>query len=83
MYARNSHSYTHLIPALGIVREPTVWGIISSKYPGTHDIGLPTNGSHVELHRELDRECLHERGFAVPGRPRGRVTAEIGAVKQP
>ena len=41
MYASNSHSYTHLILALGIVREPTVWGFITSKYPGIHDIGLP------------------------------------------
>ena len=32
MYASNSHSYTHLILALGIVREPTVWGFITSKY---------------------------------------------------
>ena len=38
----NYHSYTHLIVALGIVREPTVWVFITSKYPGTHDIGLPT-----------------------------------------
>ena len=28
----NSHSYTYLILALGIVREPTVWGFITSKY---------------------------------------------------
>ena len=28
----NSQSYTHLILALGIVREPTVWGFITSKY---------------------------------------------------
>ena len=28
MYASNSHSYTHLILALGIVREPTVWGLL-------------------------------------------------------
>ena len=27
-----SHRYTHLILALGIVREPTVWGFITSKY---------------------------------------------------
>ena len=26
--------------ALGIVREPTVWVFITSKYPGIHDIGL-------------------------------------------
>ena len=39
MCASNSHSYTHLILALGIIREPTIWGFITSKYPGTHDIG--------------------------------------------
>ena len=39
MYASNRHSYTHLILALGIVREPTVWVFIASKYPDTHDIG--------------------------------------------
>ena len=42
MYASNSHSYTHLIQALGIVRKPTVWVFLTSKYPGTHDIGLPS-----------------------------------------
>ena len=42
MCASNSHSYTHLIQALCIVRKPTVWVFITSKYPGTHDIGLPT-----------------------------------------
>ena len=40
MYA-SSHSYTHLILALGIVRKPKVWVFITSKYPGIHDIGLP------------------------------------------
>ena len=39
MCASNSHSYTHLILALGIVREPTVWVFSTSKYPGIHDIG--------------------------------------------
>ena len=29
MYASNSHCYTHLILALGIVRKPTVWVIIT------------------------------------------------------
>ena len=47
MYASNSHSYTHLILALGIVREPTVWGFITSEYPGTHDIGLATSSCQV------------------------------------
>ena len=44
MYASNSHSYTHLILALGIVIEPTLWGFITSQYHGIHYIGLPTNG---------------------------------------
>ena len=44
MYASNSHSNTHLILALGIVIEPTVWVFITSKYPGIHDIGPPTFG---------------------------------------
>ena len=39
--ARNYHRYTHLILALSIVREPTVWGCMTSKYSCTHDIGLP------------------------------------------
>ena len=47
MYANNSHSYTHLILAMGIVREPTVWVFITSKYPGIHDIGLPI---YMKLH---------------------------------
>ena len=41
MCASNSHSYTRLILALGIVREPTVWWFITSEYPGIHAIGLP------------------------------------------
>ena len=49
MYASNSHSYTHLILALGIVREPTVWDFITSKYPGTHDIGLPTHSDTLSI----------------------------------
>ena len=36
--ARNFHSYTRLIPALGIVREPTVRWFITSQYPGIHDM---------------------------------------------
>ena len=39
MYSSDSHSYTHLILALGIVREPTVWGVFTSQYPNIHDIG--------------------------------------------
>ena len=54
MYASNSHSYTHLILALGIVREPTVWVFITSKYPGIHDIGrasvLPGRNLPLTLH---------------------------------
>ena len=45
MYASNSHSYTHLILALGIVSEPTIWVFITSEYPGIPDIGLATISS--------------------------------------
>ena len=41
MYARIYHSYTRLVPVLAIVRKPTVWDVITSQYPGIHDIGLP------------------------------------------
>ena len=47
MCASKSHSYTHLILALGIVREPTVWVFITSKYLGTHDIGLPNKSNNT------------------------------------
>ena len=39
MYARNSHSYTHLILALGIVREPTVWGLLLHNILTYNDTG--------------------------------------------
>ena len=43
MNASNSYSYTRLIVALGIVRKPSMWEFITSKYPAIiHDIGLPT-----------------------------------------
>ena len=47
MCASNSHSYTHLIQALGIVRKPTVWLFITPKCPGTHDIGLTSTGEYL------------------------------------
>ena len=75
MYASNSHSFTHLILALGIVREPTVWGFITSKYPGIHVIGLPTespergSGRAVVVlagYKDKMKKLLH----ADPGLPR-------------
>ena len=78
MYASNSHSYTHLILALGIVREPTVWVFITSQYPGIHDIGLATlpdtcctQGDDVKLmHEEAGdgsvRACPSPPGLLVP-----------------
>ena len=42
MYAPNYHSYTHLIPNLGIVRELTVRGVITSPNLSIHDIGRAT-----------------------------------------
>ena len=51
MYARNYHSYTHFILALGIVRKSSVWVFITSKYPGIHDIGLPIYMHHSQADR--------------------------------
>ena len=75
MYASNSHSCTHLILALGIVREPTVWVFITSEYHGIHDIGLPsTTNTHAcitnkhcftkvlsqyRMYDQSNRECAH------------------------
>ena len=73
MYASNSHSYTHLILALGIVREPTIWGFITSKYPGIHDIGLAINGVATpwfELKQiQPARATLLQNAPALPAKP--------------
>ena len=45
----NSHSYTHLILALGIVREPTVWALLLQNIYCTHDIGLPSL-TYIRIH---------------------------------
>ena len=59
MCASNIHSYTHLILALGIVREPKVWVFITSQDPGTHDIGLPTEkGTRKSVVKRSNRETL-------------------------
>ena len=60
MYASNYHSYTHLILALGIVREPTVWVFITSQYPGIHDIGLPTFSQLSLTHHRHLNTCFLE-----------------------
>ena len=60
MYARIYHRYTHLIPALGIVREPTVWSFITSQYPGIHDMSLPSQGRH----RRQTIACCRNRSDA-------------------
>ena len=73
MCASNSHSYTHLILALSIVRKPTVWGFITSNYPGIHDIGLPTK-------RYLLLCLAHVRG---PHQPRAPPPPAAGPAPTP
>ena len=34
--------------ALGIIRQPTVWGFMTSQYPGIHDIGLASDYDTVK-----------------------------------
>ena len=47
MYASNSHSCTHLVLALGIVREPTVWGSLLHQASEIHAIGRGTDRRSV------------------------------------
>ena len=69
MYASNSHSYTHLILALGIVRESTVWGFITSKYPGIQDIGLAKGSSAHRLASHRTRILLlRQKRLELPQR---------------
>ena len=83
MCASNIHSYTHLILALGIVREPTIWVFITSKYPGTHDIGLPTDsegGEIIKLHIEgsLTIPIPGLKGYNDGNTKEGSSTGRIG-----
>ena len=54
MYASISHSYIHLVLALGIVKEPIVWGFITSKYLGIHDIGRANTSTHMHATPRVD-----------------------------
>ena len=57
MYASNSHSYTHLILALGIVREPTVWVFITSNILAHMTLAwLHLSGILV---RHYSLKCIH------------------------
>ena len=67
MYASNLHSYTHLILALGIVREPTVWVFITSKYPGIHDVHWAGYSIHTRVALSAGAAglaYLHAKGIA-------------------
>ena len=67
MCARNSHSCSHLILALGIVREPTVWGFITSQYPGYMTLACLRYGSSIFMKSEVPEWHLQPvtTGFAV------------------
>ena len=39
--ARTYHNYTHLILALGIVREPTVWALLLQNAPAPMTLAPP------------------------------------------
>ena len=72
MCASNSHSYTHLILAVGIVRKPRVWVFITSKYPGTHDIGLPRHSHAYETSKVAwNSQSTRNHGEVDTRPPRG------------
>ena len=76
MCASNSHSYTHLILALGIVREPTVWGLL------LQTVSLTRNES--QKNREWRGSCpARPTHHAGPGRSPPRRGAARGAALGP
>ena len=75
MYASNYHIYTYLITALGIVRECTVLVLITSQYPGIHDIGLPIMMTLCSLSEEAPRA----RPRVQRRRDRGRLRTLLPA----
>ena len=78
IYASNSNSYTHLIIAPGIVREPTIWGFITSEYPGIHDIGRANILSVGGLHGGGGcREAIADQDDAAALQP-GRMCTAAG-----
>ena len=78
MYASNFHSYTHLIPALGIVRKPTVWGFITSEYPDIHDTSLASIAPCGTL-----QHAAHMKTPARDPPIRPRLDCPAGAVHVP
>ena len=52
------HIYIHLILALGIVREPVLWGFMASKHSCTHDIGWADMPGCIE---DRGGDCARER----------------------
>ena len=87
MYASNIHSYTHLILALGIVSEHTVWGFITSQYPDIHDTGRAT-GTLEQKFRNAPNMTDEERAkaknqtwtpwYTEPAEPRTHTGATVG-----
>ena len=61
--ACNNHSNTHVILALNITREPTVWGCMTSEYTCTHDTGRPTR--RLVLSNQLDAVAVALHGSHV------------------
>ena len=60
MCTRNYHSFTHLLLALGIVREPTVWEFMTTKYYCAHDIG---RASYMKTSEVSDLPQCHSPGM--------------------
>jgi hypothetical protein len=74
MYASNSHSYTHLILALGIVREPTVWDFITSNiswhtlhWPAYYCTTILAHVLYTRTSTTIHAHVLHTRTHAPEG----------------
>ena len=71
MYASSSHSYTHLTPALGIVRKPTVWGLLLDNILAYTTLACLL-GAVLKLVDEAARDrAVHVAGGGHKARTRG------------
>ena len=85
MCASNSHRYTHLILALGIIGEPTVWGYIIlhsilayndiDRRAGKYECAAPCDGG-VDVELSLCT-CNAQRNATAQNRARGHAVCAV------
>ena len=74
--ARNNHSYTRLILALGIVRYPAAWGFMTSEYSCTRNIGRA-----IQYIYTCVKQSLFFKNERVVGAGLGSESHRIGVMR--